>query len=328
MTPLQPDDGKVVKVWYATNRSPTTPFDGKRPYGIERARVLSYGSCLVLIPASHVRGTLTSYNYKKWRNESIRFLFAEQLDRASFLQDVAARLRTFPAGDRSVLVFIHGYNNTFEETAIRTAQIWADLEVPGIAAFFSWPSRGSTAGYVADEASIEASEPYLHQFLVDISRNSGATKVHVIAHSMGNRAFLRVISQAVSGAQRESGVKFGQIFLAAPDVDLDVFNRLASVYPIVADRTTLYVSKQDRAVLLSAGSLVHDYPRAGGPPPFASVDRIDTIEVRAPRGLLDLGHSYFAEFGPVLDDLRSLILTSAPSSSRRRDGSVWVLEPR
>ena len=37
------------------------------------------------------------------------------------------------------LLYLHGYNTSFEEAAIRAAQIGFDLKVPGATAFFSWP---------------------------------------------------------------------------------------------------------------------------------------------------------------------------------------------
>ena len=260
------------------------------------------------------------------RNEPIEFLRAYQLTSDAFEERLRSALARLPVASRRVLVFIHGYKNTFVEAATRTAQIWADLEVAGEPAFFSWPSQGALKNYVADEASIEASEPFLLRFLTDIARESGASNVSVIAHSMGNRVLLRVVSQAVAKAGKESFAKFDQIILAAPDVDMDVFNSLAKAYGEVSNQTTLYVSRKDKAVQFSAGSALHNFPRVGAPPPFASLEKINTVEVRAPQGLLELGHSYFAEFGPVLDDIRSLILTNKPAEGRRRVGDRWVIE--
>ncbi len=55
------------------------------------------------------------------------------------------------------LVFLHGYSVTFENAAIRAAQLGVDLKVTGAIAFFSWPSRGNPLFYTPDEATIEAS---------------------------------------------------------------------------------------------------------------------------------------------------------------------------
>ena len=55
-------------------------------------------------------------------------------------------------------MFIHGFNVSFADAAIRAAQLSCDLSIAGVMAFYSWPSQGTLAGYAADESSIEASE--------------------------------------------------------------------------------------------------------------------------------------------------------------------------
>lgn len=321
--------GKIVTVWYATNRQPNNPFATLDPYGHERDDKLNFGSCEVLIPASHKRGSMGSWlSALTGKDEPVRFMGASRpMQEGAYWGAVRSILATIEPSDRNVLVFIHGYKNDFVDAARRTAQLWADLEIRGVPLFFSWPSRNAVLRYAADEAAVEASEVYLAAFLTAVSNQINAAKVHVIAHSMGNRALLRVVNRAVATATRRSNKPFAQIFLAAPDVDLDVFNQFARVYPTISARTTLYVSEKDRAVAASEGNLVHDYPRVGTPPPLARVSRIDTVEIRAPRGLTDLGHSYFAEHGLVLNDMRSLILTNKPLAQRKWNPSGhWVLE--
>ena len=88
-------------------------------------------------------------------------------------------------------IFLHGFNVTFEEAALRTAQLGCDLAIPGVTAFYSWPSRGEVAGYTADEATIEASERYIAEFLEGFLERSGAKRVNLFAHGLGNRGLLR-----------------------------------------------------------------------------------------------------------------------------------------
>src|SRR6185436_16351410 len=146
------------------------------------------------------------------------------------------------AGQRMGLVVIHGYNVSFEAAALRAAQIGFDLQLPGATAFFSWPSRARLARYTADEATIQASEKHIAQFLLEFTRKSGAEQVHVIAHSMGNRGLLRAMQRILNEVGAEAGVPFGQIILAAPDEAQDVFAELSAAYRRLARRTTLYVS--------------------------------------------------------------------------------------
>ena len=63
-------------------------------------------------------------------------------------------MRAFLAGldpaDRNMLVYIHGFNTSFDDAQRRAAQLGFDLKVPGITALYSWPSRGNLIAYLAD----------------------------------------------------------------------------------------------------------------------------------------------------------------------------------
>jgi esterase/lipase superfamily enzyme len=79
---------------------------------------------------------------------------------------------------------------------------------------------------------------------------------------MGNRGVLRAVNRIAAKAQRRTGKPFGQIILAAADVDADLFRQPSAAYAEVASRTTLYVSKRDRAV--EASRWLHKFARAPG----------------------------------------------------------------
>lgn len=219
------------------------------------------------------------------------------------------------------LVFLHGYNVSFEDAALRAAQVGFDLKVSGATAFFSWPSQGTLVGYPADAAAIEASEDAITRFMVDFARRSRAAVVHLVAHSMGNRGLHRALQRLTTEAELAAGVKFGQIFLAAPDVDRDLFLSLAHLYPRFSERTTLYASDGDKPVATSAW--LHQSPRAGYFPPVTvaeGVERLDTVAV--PDFDLDLlGHSYFARAEALLHDMFDLIRHGTPPARRQR--LVW-----
>jgi esterase/lipase superfamily enzyme len=142
---------------------------------------------------------------------------------------------------------------------------------------------------------------------------SGAEKVHIIAHSMGNRGVLRAIDRIANKAQRHKGVLIGQIILAAADVDADTFRGLCSAYGRVSRRTTLYVSSRDRAI--EASRWLHDFVRAGLLPPIMVVPGIDTINVTNV-DLTTLGHGYVAGARAVLEDMHKLLVHDAPPDRR------------
>jgi esterase/lipase superfamily enzyme len=149
--------------------------------------------------------------------------------------------------------------------------------------------------------------------MTDFAQRSGATAVHIIAHSMGNRGVLRAVNRIAAKAQRRTGKPFGQIILAAADVDADLFRQLSAAYAQVANRTTLYVSKRDLAV--EASRWLHKFARAGLMPPTLVLPGIDTINVTNV-DLTMLGHGYIAEARDVLTDMHALITHGAPPGER------------
>jgi esterase/lipase superfamily enzyme/GNAT superfamily N-acetyltransferase len=317
---LRPDSGtRLYTVWYGTNRKPIDPPDPSSGFSGERDNQVHYGKCEVAIPRSHKFGSVGSAWWRRWvrlTDDRLRIVSRMRHTSDEFWSDLRSVLRNYPDDERQALIFLHGYRVRFDRAAIRAAQIGFDLKVPGVTAFFSWPSRGSTFHYPGDGESIQASESAIADFLRRFVHDSGATRVHLIAHSMGNRGLLRAIHRITAALGESDQIRFGQIILAAPDIDHDVFCELATVYPRVSDRTTLYVSPSDLAVGWSRW--LHDHPRVGLTPPVTVVDGIDTVEV--PRfDLTSLKwHSYFAEAEGLLHDLFDLIRWNPDPGDRQR----------
>jgi esterase/lipase superfamily enzyme len=252
-------------------------------------------------------------------DDHLKVVGRSEIDPKEFFRSLRGQLASLDRADRVLLVYLHGYNVSFDEAAIRAAQIGFDLKVPGSTAFFSWPSFGSARAYLADADRIAASENQIAEFLIRASRKAGARSVHVIAHSMGNRGFARAIQRITARASAEGGVRFGQIVLAAPDIEVTLFRDLAAIYPSISDHTTMYVSKRDRALGLS--SWLQRSDRAGYTPPVTVVPDIDTIEV-TDIDLSVLGHAYYAQAAPVLYDIDELLWHNTPASRRARLESV------
>jgi len=314
------EEAVVYPVWFGTNRRPDPGRPGR--FTNDRSDGTTYGRTEVLIPPAHRVGETGTSLWQRLlrlelRDDRLRLHQVTPQDQAAWVADLQQTLAAArrEGGPTQALVFLHGYNVGFEEAAIQAAQIGFDLEVPGATAFFSWPSKGTLRGYPADEASIEASEAAIAEFLVAFSSQVKADQVHLVAHSMGNRGLLRALQRIAANAETAGQVRFGQIFLAAPDLDRDLFLDLARLYPQFSQRTTLYASNGDLAVLSSR--LLHAAPRAGYFKPYTVVPGVDTVAV--PDFNIDvLGHGYFAQAEALLNDIAGLMQRDQAPGQRRR----------
>ncbi len=64
--------------------------------------------------------------------------------------------------------------------------------------------------------------PHLKAFLQLVTQRSGTKTIHIVAHSLGNRALMYALQQI--SQDQSSTAKFHQIVLAAPDIDVNVFS--------------------------------------------------------------------------------------------------------
>lgn len=307
----------LYPVWFATNRKPVDPNDLLRGFGSNRedSGTVNYGKCVVRIPKHHKIGSVGS----PWW--TLRMLGKDQrltiddyalFEESVFWSSINKEIGSLEFDKKTALIYIHGFNVSFDGAAIRAAQLGVDLNVP-VTGFYSWPSKGKTISYVADKAAIEGCEKQITQFLVDFAEKSGANSVNIIAHSMGNIGLLRALQDITRTAQDKSKVPFNQIILAAPDIDVQLFSQVANIYKQASRRTTLYVSSKD--VALKGSGILNDYQRVGYKPPVTVVDGIDTIDV--PRvNLSILGHGYYASAYRILVDIHSLITKNTHPEDR------------
>lgn len=307
------ESGTGVKVWFGTDRNRVS--DAPRPalsFGSDRSAEddpLSLGHVEVSIPSTHQEGDIERPSW--WRLEFsedpdkhmvVRSL--QVLDQAEWVQDAAH------AGAEGLL-FVHGFNVTFEEAVLRAAQLAFDLKFAGVPLCYSWASVGDTEDYIQDEQTVEWSTDNLRRFLELVTTKLGLKTLHVICHSMGNRALTRVLSQ---WAEQPGQAPIGQVVLAAPDVDTGLFKQLVARFK-PEWQVTLYASRTDRAIL--ASRLLHDNPRAGDAKPPCVMPRVVTVDVSsAGAQMLGLGHSYFAAASTVFTDLYYL-LRNVPVDQRK-----------
>jgi esterase/lipase superfamily enzyme len=209
-------------------------------------------------------------------------------------------------------VFVHGFNNTFEDAVLRAAQIGHDLGIGQGIGLYSWPSKGKKRAYAADEAAVEESKYHLANFIETFVENSYEKSINLIAHSMGCRCLLNAL-EVLSIERRHILSEINQVILAAADVDAAAMRHLSQAALNHSTRTTSYVSDQDKALLVS--EWLHDFPRVGVSPPTFVLDGMDTVIVND-MNLGDFSHGYVSSSRVILGDMHSLLKENRPPENR------------
>ena len=306
-----------VLVFYATTRKQETSREPDEMFAANRADTTQFGVSWVSIPRSHEAGELEepsifTLTFTEDPAKHVVLLEVKPAPKERWYTDLKASIAD--GGLNQAFVFVHGYNVSFEDANRRTAQIKYDLGFAGPAILFSWPSHGSTSHYLADEANAEWSVPQAADFLVDLRRRTGATTIHLIAHSLGNRVLSRAMERIDLDPAISPKPKFSQVVLAAPDMDADVFRQqLAPRMLKLARGITLYGSNDDRAII--ASKKAHQIARAGeGGVNLPIVPGIQSIDVTGIDASF-LAHSYIGAVS-VLGDLAQIFCEGKTAGPR------------
>jgi esterase/lipase superfamily enzyme len=324
----------VLKVFYATDRQVGTPTAKGISYGPDEnnTATLDYGVTFVSIPPNHKPGQIETPSIFKleFTEDPAKHIVIQSVTREAkddFFADLHSTVASTPK--KEALIFIHGFNVSFAEASRRLAQLTFDLKFAGAPILYSWPSRAQVKAYTADEESVQWTALHLVDFLEDVHQRSGATTVHIIAHSMGNRALLNALEIL---AHEKSTIHFKEVILAAPDVARSQFVQQLPIIQSLADHLTLYASSKDQA--LSASKHLNYYVRAGqSTGNLTIIPPVETVDATAVSSGF-LGHSYFGDNVLVLDDMQFLIRDGLPAQRREHlrpnavpTAAYWIFVP-
>lgn len=322
---------QVVKVFYATDRNPIKQWDSIT-YGNVRGSNLLFGECLVSVPLNKKMGEIPRPSRLLLESENptkhIMLSKITEMSEDTFYMSIDTSISN--SEDNEAFVFIHGYNVTFKEAILRAGQIAFDISFEGAPIVYSWPSVCTLDGYWADEDNVKRTTTYLYHLLKMISSRTTAKKVHLIAHSMGNRALADALAQFYDEGRK---VKFNQIIMAAPDIDAEIFIRQIAPKLINShQRLTLYASSKDKALAMSRRLRKNQMLRLGEThEKIVCIDGMDTVDASSIDTNL-LGHGYFAETAALLYDI--FLLTKHNLAPKQRNlrpqatdkGNCWAFK--
>ncbi|KAB0679055.1 alpha/beta hydrolase [Aureimonas leprariae] len=237
------------------------------------------------------------------------------------LRDSPAWMRQHLGAKRRVLVFVHGFNNRFDDAVYRFAQIVHDANADVTPVLFTWPSRASVFDYNYDKESTNYSRDGLEAVLQALARDPNVGEVAVLAHSMGTWLAVESLRQM---AIRDGRVarKIRNVMLASPDIDIDVFRKQWAELGEPRPKFTIFVSTDDRALALSR-LISGNRGRVGAVDPSreparSAIERagIDVIDLTTVRGGDRLNHTKFAQ-SPEIVQLIGRRLTNQPITDSR-----------
>jgi esterase/lipase superfamily enzyme len=249
--PYAPDPtgiGEQKTVFIATQREPAE----KGWFGGERAEKLSFLDVDVSIPPDRKKGKLPR-RYGPNPDLNRHFAVTGRQDHANvqaFTRALRQDLNNLPAIERDVLIYVHGYNNTFTDGLFRVAQMQEDFDLKGLSVHYSWPSAANPLGYTYDRDSVLYTRDGLEQMLRAVSA-AKPRKIVLVGHSLGTMLVMETLRQIEISSPGWTKRHLGGVVLVAPDLDVDVFRAQAARFAKLPYPFVIFSSSRDRALQLS-----------------------------------------------------------------------------
>lgn len=271
--------GSVQEIYVGTNRNNVNGG---------RSEQVHFGRIDVSVPPDRKPGEIKFPTGNQPPDPRTDFLVTQELrygNERIFRQAVNQAVARQPAGRKDVVLFVHGYNNTFAEGIYRYAQFGHDLNIPAVEMHFAWPSRGQALAYAADRDSVLFSRNGM-EAAIDTAVDSKAQNVILVAHSMGSELLMEGLRNMALRGDRSALRRIKGVILMSPDIDVDVFRQQA--HDIGADLPQpflIFTSSKDRALRLSAlisgeplrlGTLTDAHPVADLPVTLVDVGAFNT----------------------------------------------------
>lgn len=358
-----------IDLLFITDRAPVEEA-GELPYGAGRSRSLAFGSVMIEFGRDINWDVLASESTAAERATPLRLGMGRTEEKGRFppipyeltavpggmvrhpgvvenysqakrqLQaEIARRISSAPR--KEVVLFVNGYNTSFEDAALAMGELCHFLGREFVCGIFTWPAggrAGSLFGYEVDRESSEYAIEDLVKAIRIVARTPGVERLHLLAHSRGAATLasaLAVLSTEAYMLQSSPTREFHicNVVLIAPDLDADV--ALTKIFKVFSDpdlpfgdqaepgavippspglEVTLYASPDDKA-LATASWLTGSIARLGriDTTMFTSdqveeIGRLGAVNIVQVRGATDFfGHSYFVSNPRVSSDIIAML---------------------
>jgi esterase/lipase superfamily enzyme len=354
---------------FITDRAPAEQGDGM-PYTAARSRSMAFGSAMIEFGEGVSWDVLVKESTATQRGTSLQLKLGPTTELGRFppipyevavgpdgirrvpavveayeeaKQQLQAQIakRLAIARRKDVVLFVHGYNTSFESAALTMGELCHFLGRDFVCGIFTWPAgghRGILFGYDVDRESAEYAVEDLVKAIRIVGRTPGVERVHLIAHSRGTDTVATALAQLSAEAYMlrsspDREFHIANVVLVAPDLDGDV--AITKIFKVFSDpdlpfgekaepgalvppasglKVTLYVSPDDKAIAM-AGWLFGSIARLGRidaamlkPEQITAIGMLRAVDIIQVRGTTDFfGHSYFVSNPRVSADIVAML---------------------
>ncbi len=275
-----------VDMLYVTDRAPD-PQKRELEYGSERSPSIAFGSALVdigqrmdwgkLMQISQSRSGRSHEMVVKKRIELGRFpptphpftvvngRPVEDAETAAVFETTAASFRAeinrrlALTKKKDVVIYVHGFNNTFNEATANLAGVWHFMGRQGVPVTYTWPAAsGGMFAYFIDRESGEFTIFHLKKMLKLLASFEEIENIHIIAHSRGTDVVTTALRELIiesrgAGKDPHKTLRIKNLVLAAPDLDFGVMRQrlIAEKFGPAIGQITVYTAQSDTALNIS-----------------------------------------------------------------------------
>ncbi|RCL01512.1 MAG: hypothetical protein JSC085_000397 [Candidatus Tokpelaia sp. JSC085] len=239
----------IVPVYVATSRN----YENNviQPFGDKRSKQLHFALVDVAIPLIHRKGVVEKNGRQP--NQDKHFIavsFGLYTSRQTFKSALKTAIAHHTGKKKEIFLFIHGYNNNFAESTFRTAQIVHDYNIDAVIVHYAWPSGGEVGLYIYDRDSADFARNGLTD-LLQLLTEINANQITVVAHSMGNYVMMEALRTLSLKGQHQVIHRISSLLMAAPDIDVDVFEQQLRDVRHLPKATVVQISSVDKALKIS-----------------------------------------------------------------------------
>jgi esterase/lipase superfamily enzyme len=220
-----------VDLLFVTDRKPETSAGGTLAYGTGRSASVGFGSVMVdigsdlswqqLVEMSETSARKTSPKIRVVSRTELgrfpptphAFLVVDgepiedpevrnEYDRANIQLHQEIKRRMAQAGDNEVLIFVHGFKNSFDHAAVSLAELWHFIGRRGVPMLYSWPAaHKGMFGYFIDRESGEFTIYHLKNLIRSLASFPEVERINILAHSRGTDVVTTALRELIIEAR-------------------------------------------------------------------------------------------------------------------------------